>query len=152
MNDLGKMGTEGTKLFWKLFTTSIHCRGVSDNKIQSHIMNFKLFMYWARKHNRKLQIKRMFFQPPMTPYTLIEKMLVTGNQWARYARQVAYENNEVDYVWKEIFRTKFCYVSGMLNPNDKNDKFNTPSEVAKRLLEIEYDWKLFFEKAKIDLI
>jgi hypothetical protein len=109
-------------------------------------------MYWARKHNRKLQIKRMFFQPPMTPYTLIEKMLVTGNQWARYARQVAYEDNEVDYVWKEIFRTKFCYVSGMLNPNDKNDKFNTPSEVAKKLLDIEYDWKLFFEKAKIDLI
>jgi uncharacterized Fe-S cluster-containing radical SAM superfamily protein len=109
-------------------------------------------MYWARKHNRKLQIKRMFFQPPMTPYTLIEKMLVTGNQWARYARQVAYEDNEVDYVWKEIFRTKFCYVSGMLNPNDKNDKFNSPSEVAKRLLDIEYDWKLFFEKAKIDLI
>jgi hypothetical protein len=152
MNDTGKMGTEGTKLFWKLFTTSIHCRGVSDKKIQSHIMNFKLFMYWARKHNRKLQIKRMFFQPPMTPYTLIEKMLVTGNQWARYARQVAYEDNEVDYVWKEIFRTKFCYVSGMLNPNDKNDKFNTPSEVAKKLLDIEYDWKLFFEKAKIDLI
>ena len=152
MNDLGRMGTEGTKLFWKLFTTSIHCRGISDKKIQSHIMNFKLFMYWARKHNRKLQIKRMFFQPPMTPYTFIEKMLVNGNQWARYARHVAYEDNEVDYVWKEIFRTKFCYVSGMLNPNDKNDKFNTPSEVAKRLLEIEYDWKLFFEKAKIDLI
>ena len=152
MNDLERMGTEGTKLFWKLFTNSIHCRGVSDKKIQNHIMNFKLFMYWARKHNRKLQIKRMFFQPPMTPYTLIEKMLVTGNQWARYARQTAYEDNEVDYVWKEIFRTKFCYVSGMLNPNDKNDKFNSPSEVAKRLLDIEYDWKLFFEKAKIDLI
>lgn len=152
MNDTEKMGIVGTKLFWKLFTTSIHCRGVSDKKIQNHIMNFKLFMYWARKHNRKLQIKRMFFQPPMTPYTLIEKMLVTGNQWARYARQVAYEDNEVDYVWKEIFRTKFCYVSGMLNPNDKNDKFNTPSEVAKKLLDIEYDWKLFFEKAKIDLI
>ena len=152
MNDTEKMGTEGTKLFWKLFTTSIHCRGVSDKKIQNHIMNFKLFMYWARKHNRKLQIKRMFFQPPMTPYTFIEKMLVTGNQWARYARQAAYEDNEVDYVWKEIFRTKFCYVSGMLNPNDKNDKFNTPSEVAKKLLDIEYDWKLFFEKAKIDLI
>lgn len=152
MNDLGKMGTEGTKLFWKLFTNSIHCRGVSTKKIQSHIMNFKLFMYWARKHNRKLQIKRMFFQPPMTPYTLIEKMLVTGNQWARYARQVAYGDNEVDYIWKEIFRTNFCYVSGMLNPNDKNDKFNDPSEVAKRLLDIEYDWKLFFEKAKIDII
>ena len=151
MKDLGRMGTEGTKLFWKLFTTSIHCRGVSDKEIQSHIMNFKLFMYWARKHNRKLQIKRMFFQPPMTPYTFIEKMLVTENRWARYTRQAAYEDNGVDYVWKEIFRTKLCYVSGMLNPNNKNDKFNSPSEVAKRLLDIEYDWKIFFEKSKIDL-
>lgn len=148
MKDLGRMGTEGTKLFWKLFTTSIHCRGVSDKEIQNHIMNFKLFMYWARKHNRKLQIKRMFFQPPMTPYTFIEQTLVTRNRLARYTRQA----NEVDYVWKEIFRTKLCYVSGMLNPNDKNDKFNSPSEVAKRLLDIETDWKAFFEKAKYNLL
>ena len=152
MNDLGRMGTEGTKLFWKLFTTSIHCRGISDKKIQSHIMNFKLFMYWARKHNRKLQIKRMFFQPPMTPYKFIEEMLKIGKGWVMYGREACYEPNEVDFAWKEIFRTKLCYTCGLLNPNDKNDKFNSPSEVTKRLVDIEYDWKLFFEKAKIDLI
>ena len=146
------MGTEGTKLFWRLFTNSIHCRGVSDKKIQNHIINFKIFLYWARKHNRKLQIKRMFFQPPMTSYMFIEKMLVTGNQWTRYARQVVHEENEVDYVWKEIFHTNFLNVYGLLNPNDKNDKFNSPSDALKRLLDIEYDWKLFFEKAKIDLL
>ena len=152
MNDSEKMGTEGTKLFWQLFTTSIKCRGMSESTIQRHIMNYKLFMYWARLHGKKLLIQRMFFVPQMTPYKLIEEMLGVTSRLARYGREVHGEENSVDFAWKEIFRTRLCYIQGLLDPNNKEDKFNSPADVCQRIIDIETDWKVFFEKAKYNLL
>ena len=152
MSDLGKMGTEGTKLFWKLFTTSIYCRGMGESAIENHVINYKLFMYWARLHGKKLLVQRMFFTPKMTPYRLIEEMIYIANQLSRYNREVWGETNAVDAAWKEVFRTRLCYMQGMLDPYKKEEKFETPVLMYQRLVDIETDWKIFFEKAKSNLL
>ena len=152
MSDLGKMGTEGTKLFWQLFTTSIKCRGMSESTIQRHIMNYKLFMYWARMHNKKFMIRRMFFPAHMTPFMFLEEMLKDSKRLARYAGEVRGEENAIDFTWKDIFRSRLCYVQGLLDPKNKEDTFNSPADVCQRIIDIETDWKAFFEKAKYNLL
>ena len=152
MKDSEKMGIVGTKLFWQLFTTSIHCRGVAESTLENHIQNYKLFMYWARIHNKKFMIRRMFFPAHMTPFIFLEEMLKDSKRLARYAREARGEENVIDFTWKDIFHSKLCYVQGLLDPCNKEDKFNSPADVCQRIIDIEMDWKAFFEKAKYNLL
>ena len=139
MNDLGKMGTEGTKLFWKLFTNSIHCKGMSEKTIQNHIINFKLFLYWARLINRKLLIRRMFFDLPIhSPFRFLELVIMRSS--APYTRYTS--PNEA---WMDIFRFSLCSIKLAMGHESNIEAYN-------KLLEIESDWRMFFEKAKIDLL
>ena len=133
MNDTEKMGIGGTKLFWELFCHSIHCKGMNDKKLVEHIMMYKLFMYWARRTNRKLLIRKMFFEiPNRSPFRFIEYIITrTQNPWMNY--KSVYE------VWSDVFHMNVCTIGNSI-------KGDSAKEIYDKFLEIEYDWKLFLAK------
>ena len=132
MNDTEKMGIVGTKLFWQLFT-SVTFRGYNDKILKEHIMLFKLFMYWARLSNRKLLIRRMFFDlTKNSPNRFLERLIIK-------VKSPCFTYASPYDAWMDIFRFNLCAISPVIGGADA-------SETYGKLLVIEDDWRNFLYK------
>lgn len=132
MNDTEKMGIVGTKLFWQLFT-SVTFRGYSDVKLKNHVRIFKLFMYWARLSNRKMLIRKMFFDLTLnSPFRFLELFISKAN------RPYFHYRTPKD-AWMDVFRFNLCAISIAI-------KGANSDEIYGKLLVIEDDWRNFLEK------
>lgn len=132
MNDTEKMGIVGTKLFWQLFT-SVTFRGYSDVKLKNHVRIFKLFMYWARLSNRKMLIRKMFFDITLnSPFRFLELFISKVN------RPYFHYRTPKD-AWMDVFRLNLCAISIVI-------KGANSVEIYNKLLVIENDWRNFLEK------
>ena len=132
MNDTKKMGIVGTKLFWQLFT-SVTFRGYNDKILKEHIMLFKLFMYWARLSNRKLLIRRMFFDlTKNSPNKFLELLIIK-------ARRPCFTYGAPKDAWMDVFRFNLCRISTVI-------KGASLVEIYNKFLAIEKDWRNFLEK------
>ena len=132
MNDTEKMGIVGTKLFWQLFT-SVTFRGYSDVKLKNHVRIFKLFMYWARLSNRKMLIRKMFFDlTSNSPYRFLELFISIVNR-------PYYHYQTPKDAWMDVFRFKLCAMEPALGGVCVSDTYN-------RFLRVEKDWRNFLEK------
>ena len=132
MNDTEKMGIVGTKLFWQLFT-SVTFRGYSDVKLKNHVRIFKLFMYWARLSNRKMLIRKMFFDlTSYSPYRFLELFISRTN------RPYHHYQTPKD-AWMDVFRFQLCAIEPALGGVCASDTYN-------RFLMVEEDWRNFLEK------
>lgn len=132
MNDTEKMGIVGTKLFWQLFT-SVTFRGYSDVKLKNHVRIFKLFMYWARLSNRKMLIRKMFFDLTLnSPYRFLELFISRANSPYNHYRTPK-------DAWMDVFRFNLCAISIAI-------KGANSAEIYGKFLVIEDDWRNFLEK------
>ena len=132
MNDTEKMGIVGTKLFWQLFT-SVTFRGYSDVKLKNHVRIFKLFMYWARLSNRKLLIRKMFFDlTSNSPFRFLELFI------SRVNRPYYHYRTPKD-AWMDVFRFNLCAIGAALGGVNANDTY-------ARFVRVEKDWRNFLEK------
>ncbi len=137
MNDTEKMGIVGTRLFWKLFTSPC-CRGYDDRKLRGHIRLFKLFMYWARLTNRKVLIKKMFFDfTGYSPFTFLELFITKTNK--HHNEPFSYNYETPKDAWMDVFRLRLCAISLAIGGNSTVGIYN-------KFIEIERDWRIFLEK------